>query len=102
MIVKGTIHKTLKELDRLFTKETDPKKQLFYSKLALMELCGWIEVTMDNIIEGVCKKNITNPEHIKKIQNEIKRNYNFHYEDNFKKMLAQVIGLSSIEKIEKQ
>ncbi len=57
---------------------------------------------MDNIIEGVCKKNITNPEHIKKIQNEIKRNYNFHYEDNFKKMLAQVIGLSSIEKIEKQ
>lgn len=56
MIVKGTIYKTLKDLDRLFTKETDPKKQLFYSKLALMELCGWIEVTMDNIVEGVYKK----------------------------------------------
>lgn len=100
MIVKGVIYKTLKDLDRLFTKENDPSKQLFYSKLALMELCGWIEVTMDNIVDGVCKKNITNPDHIKKIQADIKRNSNFHYDDNFKKMLAHVIGLSSIEKIE--
>lgn len=102
MIVKGTIFKTLKDLDRLFTKENDPTKQLFYSKLALMELCGWIEVTMDNIVEGVYKKNISNPEHIKKVQSEIRRNSNFHYEDNFKKMLSHVIGLSSIEEIEKK
>lgn len=99
MIFKSTITKTLTDLDRLFNKESNPTKQLFYSKLALMELCGWIEITMDAIIEKAYKKNISQPCNIKIVQNIIKKNSNLHYDTNFKSMLTYVIGLSLIEKI---
>ena len=54
-IVKWVTHllKNLNELDKLYNgaknKEND-KQAIYYSKLALLELCGWIEESMDDII----------------------------------------------------
>jgi hypothetical protein len=50
MIIKGYIENTLKELDRLYNKHTSLKKDIYYSKLAVIELCGWIEETCDAIV----------------------------------------------------
>ena len=50
MIAISYIDKTLKELDKLYNQSTSQKKAIYFSKLALIELCGWIEETLDDII----------------------------------------------------
>ncbi len=48
MITKSYLFKTLNRLDRLYNESRTDDKKIFYSKLALIELCGWIEETMDD------------------------------------------------------
>ena len=48
MITKSYLLKTLNWLDQLYNDPTADDKKIFYSKLALIELCGWIEETMDD------------------------------------------------------
>jgi len=51
MITKSYLFKTLNWLDQLYNDPTaDNQKTSSYSKLALIELCGWIEETMDDIV----------------------------------------------------
>lgn len=77
-------------------------KKIFYSKLALIELCGWIEETMDDIVLRCAKRCLKSPANQKFIKDVIiKPNYNFQYEA-FRKMLMIVIGLATLEKIEKK
>ncbi|QZY95988.1 hypothetical protein [Pantoea dispersa] len=102
MIYKTAIQTTLYDLNRLFVKEKKASKQVFYSKLALMELCGWIEITMDNIVNCTLKKHLSNLEHIKSVQKAIRYNSNFNYESNFKPLLTHVIGLKGVELVEKK
>lgn len=102
MIYKTAIQSTLNDLDRLFRKEKKVTKQVFYSKLALMELCGWIEITMDKIIEKLLKKQLSDTKHIKVVEDAIRFNSNFNYDKNFKPLLVHIIGFKSIEVIEKR
>ena len=51
MVTKDYLLKTLNWLDQLYNDPTaDDQKTSSYSKLALIELCGWIEETMDDIV----------------------------------------------------
>jgi hypothetical protein len=102
MIYKTAIQTTLNDLDRLFRKEQKATKQVFYSKLALMELCGWIEITMDKIIRSASKKHLSDTKHIKIVEDAIRYNSNFNYDKNFKPLLVHVIGFKNIEVIEKR
>lgn len=99
MVVKTHILKTIKKLDGLYNTAPNPEAT-YYSKLAIIELCGWIEHSMDNIAEHFAKKHLkTQP--FKDSLNSIKeKNYGFDYKQNFRKMLTQTIGLHNMEKIE--
>ena len=55
---------------------------------------------MDLIIEDLAKRVLKNRSNIKITQELIKRNYGFEYEDNFRKLLVNVIGLVNVEKLE--
>lgn len=49
MVTKDYLLKTLNWLDQLYNDPTaDDQKTSSYYKLALIELCGWIEETMDD------------------------------------------------------
>ena len=50
MIGKTNIERNIKQLKTNFNKTNSPKLELFYSKLAIIELCGWIEESMDDIV----------------------------------------------------
>jgi hypothetical protein len=50
MITRSYITSSFKFLDRKYRKATTSKELFFYSKLAIFELCGWIEESMDDII----------------------------------------------------
>jgi len=103
MISKSYIERTLKELDLLYNSATSQKKAVYYSKLALLELCGWIEQSMDKIVFHYANhklKDISNKKFLDK--QIIGKTFGFTYEDHFRKMLLQTIGIISLEKLEKK
>jgi hypothetical protein len=103
MIAKTYISTNLKSLDVLYQGSASVKHGLFYSKLAIIELCGWIETTMDDVITRCANRNLRNPANRNHIQTTtIRRNYGFKYEDNFRRMLIQVIGLKYVERVERR
>lgn len=102
MITKDYLLKTLNWLDKLYNDPTaDNQKTSSYSKLALIELCGWIEETMDDIVLRCAKRCLKSPANQKFIDKTISGTHSFEYEP-FRKMLMMVIGLATLEKIEKK
>ena len=100
-ITKTEISQNLEILDTLYRASKDNKKALFYSKLAVLELCGWLEDTIKSIVRSCAKRNLKDPHHRDAIEKEvIKRNHGFDYEKNFQNMLIRVVGLQGIETVE--
>lgn len=101
MIVKGRILSSLNSLEKLYLQSNNNEKEVFFSKLAILELCGWIEVSMDDVVLKCAKRKIKDQKVIKKIENEvIKPNYGFKYNENFRLMLQVVVGEIALTKIE--
>lgn len=102
MISKTSILRNLSVINRLFKKKTsNPKETLYYSKLAILELCGWIEESMDDIVKKYAKRIMKNNDNVNFLEKEIiGRVHGFDYHDNFRKMLMQVIGLIRLEQLE--
>jgi hypothetical protein len=102
MITKSYLLKTLNWLDQLYNDPTaDDQKTSSYSKLALIELCGWIEETMDDIVLRCAKRCLKSPANKKFIDKTVHNTNSFEYEA-FRKMLMMVIGLATLEKIEEK
>jgi hypothetical protein len=51
MIAKTYILNNLSTIEKLYNDSSSIKNSLFYSKLAILELCGWTEESMDDIIK---------------------------------------------------
>lgn len=99
MVVKKNILTTIKRLDVLYNGAPNPEAT-YYSKLAIIELCGWIEHSMDNIAEHFAKKKLKTQPFKDSFKALKDHNYGFEYKKNFRKMLIQTIGLHNMEKIE--
>jgi hypothetical protein len=72
---------------------------ILFSKLAIIEFCGWIEETFDDILIAYCFN--LSPAYLKFYKEEvIDNNYGFHYERNFRPMLLKTIGIGNLESLE--
>ena len=94
--------KNLSILDKEYRALEDDyvdERKILFGKLALLELCGWLEDTMDEIILGLCEQ--VNLENRKPIEKAIKNTYGFSYE-HFEKMLVTLIGYKKLEWLEKE
>jgi hypothetical protein len=101
MVVKKYILNNLNILDKLFNNCKDTKRELFYSKLAILELCGWIEETMDDIIRNIANIRLKKIENQKELENNIiRRTHGFEYKNHFREMLIKTIGIINVEKLE--
>jgi hypothetical protein len=101
MIAKSHITTTLNELDKLYNNASSQKKTIYFSKLAVIELCGWIEETLDMILIKHGNRNLKKNENKKYCKKQIvKRNYGFQYDENIRIMLIKLIGLIQVEKLE--
>ncbi len=101
MVSKTSILRNLSIISTLFNKTSNPKEALFYSKLGILELCGWIEESMDDIVKNCANRNLRDNDNLRFLKKEIiQKVHGFDYHNNFRKMLMQVIGLISLEKIE--
>ncbi len=102
MITRSYILANLKALDRKYIKASSQKESLFYSKLALFELCGWIEESMDEIIISYASRHLTDTNNLAFVKGQIiKRTHGFDYENNFRQMLIKLLGIIKVERLEK-
>ncbi len=74
---------------------------MYYSKLALIELCGWIEVTMDKIVKYCASRHLSEDKNLDSVEKRvIGQTYGFAYGPHFRDMLMRVIGLVKLEELE--
>lgn len=101
MIAKSYILRNLTELDSAFRNAKTQKHAVYFSKLAILELCGWIEISMDDIILAHCGRHVKVNKNTKYIADDIvKKTYGFDYERNFRKMLINLVGIVTCETLE--
>ncbi len=78
------------------------KEALFFAKMAIIELSGWVEESMDDIILMCANRNLKKTSNKKFIRDKVvKPTYGFHYNRHFQKMLTTLIGLIIYERLEK-
>lgn len=99
MIAYKYIERNLRELDKRFTCRSSTKDMNFASKLAILELCGWIEQSMDDCILRASVRVLKEADNRKLIKNRVERHYGFEFERNFKPMIINLIGVWGFEKI---
>jgi hypothetical protein len=89
-------------MNHKFNLSRSNKEALFFAKMAIIELCGWIEESMDDIILRCAIRNLKESSNINFIKNKVvNRTYGFRYNKHFRKMIISVIGLIAYEKLEK-
>ncbi len=99
MVIKKHILTTIQQLDKLYNA-APTTEATFYSKLAIIELCGWIEHSMDNIADNFANRYLTSIPFKDIFSNIKKGTYGFEYKKNFRKMLGNTVGLHNMEAIE--
>lgn len=103
MISKLYIEQTLSQLDRMFTTATSRKKEIYFAKLGVLELCGWIENSFDQIVQGYANRTLSLADNKKFVKKSIiKPNYGFEYHSNVRPMLMKTLGIVNLEKIERK
>ena len=101
MINKGQIQKNLLQISNSYNKSKRPRQTLYFSKLAILELCGWIEESMDNVIQAFANRRLQKPANLTFVEKQvIRRTYSFDYDQHFRNMLIQVIGIINVERLE--
>ena len=101
MIAKSYIEANLKELDRRFRNARTQKEPLYFSKLAVLELCGWVEISIDDLICRAVRRKVKDARKFETFSTKLVRNnYGFHYERNFRKLLCSAIGEIHVADIE--
>lgn len=98
MVIKTKIEITLKHLDGLYYNDASNKE--YYSKLALLELCGWIEESIDDIAIKYGKRKRISAYY----ENYLKENivgpiYGFRYKRHFTQLFLKVFGIYNFMKL---
>jgi len=101
MIDKAKIEGTVNDLNAKYNnKSSTNDDMLLYSKLAVMEFCGWIEESFDLILrEYMTKVNIDNA-NIDFINKNIIRPFSSFEYQKLKFLLLSMFGIKNIQTIE--
>jgi hypothetical protein len=101
MIAKSYITSNLQAINRKYLKAKSQREALFLSKLAILELCGWIEESMDDLVLKCASRQLKESSNRKQCSDEfVRRTYGFDYQNNFRSMLIRLLGLLNVERIE--
>jgi len=101
MIAYKDIENNLRWFDRQYTKAQTNVNAKYYSKLAILELCGWIEISMDDIVLRGSVRALSEDENRKLVSNKVNKNYGFEYERHFQTILIALFGVIGVERLER-
>jgi hypothetical protein len=89
---------TLQEIDLWFNDPNlDGDKTKLLSKLAVLELCGWIEEEFDRLISVAENSKLGDPQWL---ESHIKNTNGFHYLKHWTKMFHGLYGVVFLRRIE--
>lgn len=104
MVVKGHILKSIEGLDKRYNQalgSANPQDSIYYSKLAVLEYCGWLEESFDLIVRRALKGKLRTQPYKQMLEDGvIGNNYGFQYKENLRPMLIRAVGLSRMESLE--
>lgn len=103
MIFKKHIENDLLRLDNLYLGSvtgTDPRLPIFYSKLGVLELTGWVEESFDSIARRAVKGRLKVPKFQSLAENVIKKTYGFDYDNHFLLMMSKIVGVGKCEELD--
>ncbi|TLS66285.1 hypothetical protein FEF65_10750 [Mariprofundus erugo] len=94
----------MKTLERRFEaamRSPTPEEAVYFSKLATLEYCGWIEENFDMIVRRLVKPKLKTPDYKNMLETRIiGNNFGFDYKKNFRPMLTSAVGIKNMETIE--
>ncbi|MGO9246493.1 MAG: endoribonuclease [Verrucomicrobiia bacterium] len=102
MVTKGVIPRNLRDIELLYDKAKSSKKKFYFAKLAVLELCGWLESTQDKLVRESADRCISAPQNLSILDERIKKTHGFEYDQHFRQLLILVAGISRLEKIESE
>ena len=101
MIRKGQIQKTIVWINRAYGRSRTQMEALYLSKLAILEVCGWTEESMDDIVRYLANRHLSESANLTFVETKvIERTYSFDYQ-RFRSMLLQVMGIINVERLER-
>lgn len=98
MIDKTKIEETIDRIKEHYDN-APTEMSIFYSKLVLLELCGWIEESMDDIARRYATRKIGEPIFINMHSGIVSRTHGFLWKRHFRPMLCSTVGIYHLEKI---
>ena len=100
---KNAIESLIQEFQLLYDNCENTNQKPYYSKLALLELCGWLEAVQDEIVLSYGQSRLTEEKNLKFLEKTIVgKTFGFDYKSQFRFMLIKVIGLTKVETIENE
>lgn len=104
MIRYAKTRQLLHKLDRRYTKSQtrDPTLSIVYSKAAILEVCGWLEETFDEIAHNCVRQRLRTLERRKFLDDKIKATHGFEYKTKARPLIAHAIGVVRLLEIEKE
>jgi hypothetical protein len=95
------VEATLRQLDTWYREPSDgAQRPKLLSKLALLELCGWLEGEFDHLILRAQAGRLGDEDWVRK--KILERTNGFDYEDHFRPMLCRLVGEVFARKVEAQ
>ena len=83
----------------LYVGGADIEKPIIISKIAVLELCGWIEESVDQILLDYISQRISDKVCRTYVEDIINKNYGFKYKENLFHLFTVVLGVSNWENI---
>lgn len=99
MVDYTTIDQTLTSLNNEYNNSSDTNFQTLLSKLAMLEFCGWIEVSIDEILREYLKKKTLDQSILNTTNEKIHSNWGFHFSSNIQPLFCYVIGVVNWQKV---
>lgn len=105
MIATSRIEKTLKFLEREYQSNlssSDAERPVLFAKMAVLEYCGWLEESFDDIARNCLRGRLRSAADCKPMDDKIRFTHGFKYKEHLHPMLVFGLGLVRVVKIEKQ
>lgn len=97
---KSDIEALLNHLQILYDNPINSSHQHYYAKLALFELCGWLEGVFDELVQNHANSKLITLDCIQRYAEIIKKTHGCDYKKHLCPLLRNLIGIVNVEKIE--
>ena len=103
MLSSVELHQNINVYQKHYNSAQNLRELLLSSKAALLDVCGWLEEAMDQVVIDCARRCNLSIVRLKSVESYyVKRTNGFDYERHFEKMLTAVVGFKVLEQAETQ